>query len=1306
MPTLAPLVPSPAAPPPPMDGPGGDGAPALRPAREAERMAALRRYAVLDTPPEDSFDRFTRLAATIFEMPIALVSLVDDERQWFKSSVGIDVCETARDIAFCNHVVRSGATMVVEDASADPRFADSPLVVGYPGIRFYAGAPLVTPDGLLLGTLCVNDTVPRTFTDAQRRTLEDLADAVMAELELRRESAERQRTVRALTSAKGQLEEVLGSMTEVFLAFDPAWRFIYLNAEAEHRMGRLATEILGKGIWDALPELIGTPLHAAFLRAAAERVTVEFEWDHAFAWDAAVVSRRIKVAPVRYGFAVYITDLTAQREAEAAARQSDGILTAATSAAARFLRAAAWEDEIEPVLAEIGRAAGAGRVYLFESRDAATTTVWRPRYEWAVPSLPAEADPTASIPVVSIGLDRWVRLLRAGAPVAGPLHAFPAAEQGWLAARGARAVAVVPLLIGERWWGLIGFDRVDDERPWSEAELAAFHVVADTLGSAIRRQEAETALRLSEGRLRLAQEAAGVCTWEWDLRTGDTRWGPETWALFEPGGSGTATYVRWLATLHPDDCKRAAATVARALAAGTDYADTYRVVHPGGRVVWIESMGRFDRDAQGPTMLRGAARDISARRAAEAALRASDRRYRDVVDAVRDVVFQSDAEGRMTYLNPAWAEVSGFSVPECLGRGFLDYIHPDDRALNAERFAALAAGVTEGGRYEVRYRTADGGFRWSEVNVRRLLDDAGVVIGTAGTLHDVTERRHAEALLRRANDELEARVAVRTAALEDANVLLEEELVQRRSNEEWISQLHTLLEFARDSIWVLDAEGCSIYWNRSAERLYGRNYPDYGGRDVRDVLGDPDDPELARAFATVLAEGEWAGTLTHRTGGGAAIVVESRWTFVRTKDAAGHDTAGRILVVNTDVTERQELVLRAQRMETLGKLTGGIAHDINNVLGPILMSLQLLARRVPDPKGLQLIGALEAATQRGAGLVRQILAYLRGAQGERAPLAVAPLVDEIGELLREALPRPVALKLVLDDDLWSVCGEATQLHQVLMNLAVNASDAMPDGGDLLIEARNRVVSARDVGADEGRPGPHVLLSVTDTGAGIPPETLAHIFEPFFTTKAKGTGFGLATVLSLVKGHGGFVRVESTPGVGTRFDVFLPALPEEAPAGAPAGGAPARTVPPAHGELVVVVDDNEVLRAAAAEVLEEHGYRVLTGGDGAEGLALVEAQGDAVRAVVTDMMMPGMDGPALIRALHARTPALPVIGMSGLNTREQLRDEGLAVAAFLAKPFSADALLGALHDVIGAEAGGAVPAVPTLPHRDGPRPNDP
>lgn len=497
-----------------------------------------------------------------------------------------------------------------------------------------------------------------------------------------------------------------------------------------------------------------------------------------------------------------------------------------------------------------------------------------------------------------------------------------------------------------------------------------------------------------------------------------------------------------------------------------------------------------------------------------------------------------------------------------------------------------------------------------------------------------------------------------------------------------------LLDKAQDAILVRKLDDTITFWNASAERLYGWTAAEAVGRKESELLY-AGESAFAAASAIVSEKGAWIGELRQQTKDGRPVVVEGHWTLVR--DEAGEPKS--VLAINTDVTEKKKLeaqFLRAQRMESIGVLAGGIAHDLNNVLGPIMMALDILRVRFPDAEGEQMIQILKSCAERGAGMVRQVLQFARGDKGERMSVQPGYVVRELQSVARDTFPKMIDVKVDAAADLWTIAADPTQIHQVLMNLCVNARDAMPSGGVLTLTAENVLLDAGYASMIlHGRPGRYVCLQVIDTGTGMPPEVVARIFEPFFTTKpmGHGTGLGLSTAIGIVESHGGFVEVKSKPGQGTQFKVYLPAEVEKAATLEP---APARKMARGQGELILIVDDEAAHRAIMGDVLTSYGYRVLTASDGAEACALYAMRKPEVDLVLTDLLMPIMDGAATVRALKCINGALPIIVATGESAPGHLalaREAG--ADAFLAKPYCTEKLLSMLRDYLPETAGAAV-----------------
>jgi len=487
-----------------------------------------------------------------------------------------------------------------------------------------------------------------------------------------------------------------------------------------------------------------------------------------------------------------------------------------------------------------------------------------------------------------------------------------------------------------------------------------------------------------------------------------------------------------------------------------------------------------------------------------------------------------------------------------------------------------------------------------------------------------------------------------------------------------------LLDLASDSIIVHDMKGTVLYWNAGTERIFGYRADEVVGANAATV-NYRDAEVVFGAVERALADGAWAGELNMHHRDGTPIVFDSRWTIVYDAKGAPY----QILTIGTDITERKHLLdqfLRAQRMESIGALAGGIAHDLNNVLAPILMSIDLLREDVQGAAANELLDSMRTSAERGAGMVRQILSFARGVDGEKSPVDLRQIVRDVERVARDTFPKSITFVNTVPKDLWTVSGNATQFHQVLMNLAVNARDAMPDGGTITVSAENVDLDEQYAAmAVDATPGRYVRLVVSDNGMGMPPEVLSRIYEPFFTTKpvGQGTGLGIPTTLGIVRGHGGFMTVYSDVGKGTVFRVYFPA-------GAPSSGesASAEATPPprGNGELILLVDDDHSVRHVAEATLQAYGYRVVAASDGSDALERFKQVGNQVALVLTDLTMPVMDGAALMRAISQIDATVPLVAMSGLaDVGERHLPSDISVARVLAKPFTAKTMLRAVAE---------------------------
>jgi len=611
------------------------------------------------------------------------------------------------------------------------------------------------------------------------------------------------------------------------------------------------------------------------------------------------------------------------------------------------------------------------------------------------------------------------------------------------------------------------------------------------------------------------------------------------------------------------------------------------------------------------------------------------------VEQSHDVIFITDVDGAITYVNPAFERVYGYSREEATGK--------TPRILKSgiyskDYYGNFWQNLLEGNSLQtvVTNRARDGRLIDMEVSVSPVLGPDEQIKGFLAVQTDITQRKHAEDRVR---------------------------------------EQAALLDIATDAIVIIDCDGVIQFWNKSAERLYGWSAGDAVDQLFSEIL-NCSKSEVLRALDLTLTQGAWEGELMTTSRDRRSVVVQSRWTLRRDDNG----TPRSILVVNSDITEKkvlQKQFYHSQRLDSLGTLAGGIAHDLNNVLSPILLSFEVLGRFVKEERAQRLLKTAYESANRGKQIVSQVLTFARGVEGKKGPVQIRHLADEAVNIIKETFPKSIDIQSTVEKNLWTINADPTQIHQIIMNLAVNARDSMPHGGILSMTVQNIELDEFFCRTQlKAHPGAYILMSVTDTGSGISSDIIDRIFDPFFTTKevGKGTGLGLSTVHAIVTSHGGFVDVVSTVGKGTTFSVYLPATQNRLDHELLDGRAAASAV--GSGERVLVIDDEYAIRDITEQVLSSAGFQVVTAADGVEAIATFADRGGEFDLVLTDLMMPGMDGVATVRALRRIKADIPVVVMSGMMTDEKIfQTQEFRPQAFLTKPFTSDTLLQAILKIL-------------------------
>ncbi|WP_318780346.1 PAS domain S-box protein [Atlanticothrix silvestris] len=706
------------------------------------------------------------------------------------------------------------------------------------------------------------------------------------------------------------------------------------------------------------------------------------------------------------------------------------------------------------------------------------------------------------------------------------------------------------------------------------------------------RKQIEEALQKSEEKFRLFADNAHAVIW---IENSDPEevlyvnqayeriWGRSCQSLYNQPSS-------WMDSVHPEDRDRLMAKLQQH-DDGDSASLEYRILRPDGSVRWIWSRYFAMHNEQGNIYAYGGiAEDITERKQTEESLRSNEERLSLALEAANMGIWDCNLVTNESVWSanngPLYGLPSGTLCPSI--EDYLNnFVYPEDREVVARY---LDEGT--GSKLEFRVVWPDGSIHWLSAKGQICYDEVGQPIRMIGTTKEISDRKQAEQQIR---------------------------------------EQAALLDVATDAILVRDFQTKILFWSQGAERLYGWSSNEALGKDPQELFYRDTLAKLEAAMKTVTELGSWQGELRKVTKSGQDIIVESRWTLVR--DAAGQPHS--ILSVDTDITQKKQLeeqFFRTQRLESLGNLAGGISHDLNNILTPILAAAQLLQTKFTQDqeRSHHLLTIIESNAKRGAALVKQVLSFARGCKGERTIVQIKHLIAEIAQIAKHTFPKSIQFAINLPENLWAISGDVTQLHQVLMNLVVNARDAMPDGGIVTISAENLFIDQAYATMNlNAKVGHYIVVTVADTGIGMPAVILNKIFDPFFTTKDTntGTGLGLSTVLGIVKSHDGFINVSSKVGKGSEFKLFLPAVEATQPL-----NIDDMESPTGDGELILVVDDEAQILEITTITLEDYNYKTLAASNGIEAIALYAQHKHNISAVLMDMMMPEMDGMTAILTL--------------------------------------------------------------------------
>lgn len=1164
------------------------------PADEVLRLTVLQHYGLLDTPPEEAFDDLTALAAQICDVPISLISLVDRERQWFKSKIGLEISGTPRDVSFCGHAILQPDLFVVPDALQDERFADNPLVTGDSGIRFYAGMPLISSSGHPLGTLCIMDRKPRELTPAQQESLKRLTRQVVSQFELRRRSIE-----------LAESEERLSTVTEnarvglVIVSHDH--RYLYANQAYAELVDKPLPEIVGNRVADVLSEFyhdqIRPRLDTAF---TGKRVSYEVTLSPK-KFLAVTYEPRITDDVVTQVVAV-ITEISARKEAESALQVR--------------------EQQLQ----------------LFAEHSPAAIAMFDRDMRYLVVS------------------NRWMKAF--GPPdqkLIGKCHydIFPNLPQRWLDIHQRCLAGAVEKCDEDP------FQRAEGQIDWIRWEVRPWHQADHTIGGIIifsedisERKQAENVLKETTRFAHSTIDAlsAHICVLD---ESGTVLATNEAWRQFaaeNPNAALEAGTVRNY-LLVCDDAVGSKTEEAEAFAAGIqsvisgkqkEFSMEYPCHSKNEHRWFVGHVTRFP--SGGPVRIVVAHENITERKLAE--MDAS--RMAAIVESSHDAIVGKDVNGFVNSWNHGAELLFGYRSEEMIGTSILRLIPASRKDEETYILNQIRNGLTVE-HFETERLKKDGTLIHVSVTVSPIRNSRGEIIGASKVARDISKRKEAEAALRNSEERF-------------------------RELAENINEVFWITDPTKNQMLYISPAYEKI-WSRSCQSLYDSPHT------WLESIHPDDRAKVLLASQTKQVDGLYNETYRVVRPDGSIRWIHDQAFPIKASDGL----VKRIVGVAEDVTNQRNLeeqFRQAQKMEAIGQLAGGVAHDFNNILAAILMQSELAA--ITDGVSAELqegLGEIRSLAERAAKLTRQLLLFSRKQVMHTRELDLNDAVTSLVKMLQRIIGEHISLQINLSPSPLLIRADPGMFDQVLMNLVVNARDAMPEGGRILLETKymNLGIEAASAIGDI-TPGPFACLRVSDAGVGISPEIISRIFDPFFTTKepGKGTGLGLATVFGIIKQHGGAITVESKVDHGTTFLVYLPihavsepSKPEHITKPRPRGGT----------ETILLVEDDTSVRLLTRIVLERAGYTVLDASDGKAAMELGSKHRNKIRLILTDIVMPGgMNGRELAARLQKEDPRLQVILTSGYSSEIAGRDIDLQPRQkFLQKPAPPHELLTVIRD---------------------------